>query len=486
MAQNKQEIIDSVNQSLQSADFTKMMADLLRTATNNVLKRSKENLAASLGEGTSSNIDAALQTLNNSVATATCEWIDQTSGHLVVFPEGTRFVAKDANSVIVLVEQKPQVRTISFREGQSRQYPVSLPYFYFLGRFASNRLSQLKVCCSPLPIQSLNDTIYRNIMPNMHGSHEVCLGTIMSGANFNNNIVDMMNGVIQRYWNSHFNLDLIQNTGEFFRINNLVSGGESFSTGFQAWANASRLNPLYAIQPTTKYAGPLRASSLIPSEINSRDSREATMTRLKVLMGNSVQNLSSSIIDVIRDYEFTDDNRERTHLQTLSDIYKRIITAAYSNLMQPIENEHNQMIQQFNQTKAQAEANLSTQLRTHQNNVRTFDNQKVLWERQRTEHENKLRIAQQYLQRKLQEVGSSFDQAVNPAPAPAAAPVPAPAPAPAPAPVVVGRIPNPPGFSGRGRKRMSEWGIGSVYRKKQRDGSYLRYMWNGREWVVVQ
>ena len=44
-------------------------------------------------------------------------------------------------------------------------------------------------------------------------------------------------------------------------------------------------------------------------------------------------------------------------------------------------------------------------------------------------------------------------------------------------------VPNPPGYSGRGRPRAEAWQVGSVYRKKQADGSYLGWIWNGNSWL---
>ena len=46
-----------------------------------------------------------------------------------------------------------------------------------------------------------------------------------------------------------------------------------------------------------------------------------------------------------------------------------------------------------------------------------------------------------------------------------------------------GVIPNPPGYSGRGRPRSEPWRVGSIFRRKRADGSYQAYVYNGREWV---
>ena len=103
----RQEVINQVSEQLERADFTRQMVSVLRTATGNVLNRAKQSLDATLEEGTNNRVEAVLADVTNNMTSATQEWIDESTNNLVVFPEGTRFISKDNDSLVILVEQKP-------------------------------------------------------------------------------------------------------------------------------------------------------------------------------------------------------------------------------------------------------------------------------------------------------------------------------------------------------------------------------------------
>ena len=105
MAVSREQLIAQVSEQLEQKDFSGQMVNILRLATNNVLSRAKQSLDATLEEGTASRVDTVLQNIGNSMTIATQEWIDNTNGSLVIFPEGTRFVSKDAEKLVVVVEQ---------------------------------------------------------------------------------------------------------------------------------------------------------------------------------------------------------------------------------------------------------------------------------------------------------------------------------------------------------------------------------------------
>lgn len=499
----KQEVLAQVAQQLEQADFTPTMVALLKQSTGNVLNRAKQSLDATLQENSNPQIDTVLNSVGNEITQATTEWIDASTGQLVVFPEGTRFVSKDQTNLIVVVEEKPQVRTINFRcNNERRSYAISLPYIYFIACFqnqANNnyRFVQLRLCSSKTPITSLDSQVCPLPLPNIHTGHTVCTGN-MNLPDANTTIVQKMNAVISGYWSSEFNTDLTQYFSEFVRSNRLVNNIESYSDYFVAfsnWQQSSRGNPLYAIQPNTVFGRAFTMNSLIPVDNSSRTSRTAVMNRIKTQVTNNMSQIGGNIIQTIRDFNIVDENRDRSHVETLKNLYNRVITSAYDNLWNNVNAVHEQQkaadLQQIQQQRQQLERSQRDLETTRQRNESSLnrareqlETERNRWLQEKTNRENQLAVAHQYLTRKLAEVGSTVQQAINPnAPASNPAPVAAAAPVTRPQPVPQGEIPNPPGFTGRGRRRLEPWTVGSIYRKRQSDGSYIVHVWNGFDWV---
>lgn len=497
----KQEVINQVSQQLEQADFTPVMTSLLRQSTTAVLNRAKQNLDATLQENTNPQIQSVLNQVNNEVTNATTEWIDSTTGQLVVFPEGTRYVSKDSNNLIVVVEEKPHVRSINFKyldnnNNQIRStYSISLPYIYFIAIFNGSHYAfrELKMCCSKNPITSLNSSVFALPLPNVHGTHLICTGS-MNVNEENVTVIQKMNAVINSYWSSEFNTDLTQFLIDFLRINSIVTDpiqrNTQIAAGFLRWQQLSQQNPMWAIQPQTQYSRNFAISTLIPVDNSSRTSRTAVINRVKQNISTNINNLGENIIQTVRNFNITDENRDRPHIDTLKSLYNRVITSAYDNLWNPIMAAHEAQkqtdLQSINNDKQAIQRQQRELEQVRQRNEsalnrdrQAFEAEKTRWLQEKTARENQLAITHQYLQRKLSEIGDNITSATPVAATPAATPVATPVATPTP----VVTIPNPPGFTGRGRRRLEPWTIGSIYRKRQADGSYIVHVWNGFNWI---
>lgn len=500
----RNEAIAMLSEQLANADFTPQMVNLLKQATNKVLTRATSSLNAAIEEGTASRITQELQNIGSNMTQATTEWIDATTGSLVIFPEGTRFVSKDAEKLVVVTEQEPQIRTVNMVHlvnGVNRRdtFAISLPYIQVISIFHRNGNdyvfnNQLYMSCTKTPLRSLDQQVFKLPLPNSHNHGQICTGSMRNLPGANTSIIEKINGVMNSYWNSDFNTDLSSNMVNFINMNNVfrINTGSSAEivSSFQRWQELSVQNPMYAIAPDTQYQNLCTLSSLIPADNSSRTSRTAVLNRMKERIIDANKNISNSVVQCIRSYSVVEDNVDRPHIETMKDIYKGIVTSAYDNLWNEVHNAHE------NQKRADAEA-LNRQRQELDRNNREIqrirqeqENERRRWLEEKNAQESRLLIAKNWLERKLQEVGSNLQEAFNPnrpvQPQVAQAPVqPQVAPVQA-APIPVpnnGFVPNPPGYSGRGRPRSEPWRVGSIFRRKRADGGYQAYVFNGREWV---
>ena len=135
---------------------------------------------------------AVLADVTNNMTSATQEWIDDSTNNLVVFPEGTRFISKDNDSLVILVEQKPQQRHVSYKQilqsptggftFLNNNYFISLPFIQFIAKFVKQnngyRFVELYMSCSKNPVESLDQTVNALVLPNIHHTNLVCIGSM--------------------------------------------------------------------------------------------------------------------------------------------------------------------------------------------------------------------------------------------------------------------------------------------------------------------
>ena len=510
----RQEVINQVSEQLERADFTRQMVSVLRTATGNVLNRAKQSLDATLEEGTNNRVEAVLADVTNNMTSATQEWIDESTNNLVVFPEGTRFISKDNDSLVILVEQKPQQRRVSYKQiiqsptggftFLNNNYFVSLPFIQFIAKFVKQnngyRFVELYMSCSKNPVESLDQHVNALIFPNIHHTNLVCIGSMANLPDNKDSIVDKMNHIISSYWDSQFNTDLSTNAVNFFNLNNM--GGPNINdvnlriaNGFAAWQDRTAADPMFIIKPEANLGNSFRISSIIPSDNSSRSGKIAIRNRMKHSITTGITSLGSGIIQSVRDFNLVDENRDKPHVDTLKACYKNVIQSAYSNIWEGVNAIHEQKKTQDEEEIVRNRSQIERERRSLQTQQQNLERDRLAWQAEKTRRENELAVAYQYLQRKLQEIGSSVQQSLGREPV---APVVQVTPVvqaesvrliePVPQvnttiDVSVATVPNPPGYSGRGRPRAEAWQVGSVYRKKQADGSYLGWIWNGNVWL---
>jgi hypothetical protein len=113
----------------------------------------------------------------------------QTSGRMDVLPEGTRFIFTNPYSIVLVIEEKPQIRTIEASyDYEDKRIRLSFPYCIFIINWLMNipgkepQFNCLKFAVRSEPLRSIKDTIYFSWLPNIADRSSfdpltVCLGT---------------------------------------------------------------------------------------------------------------------------------------------------------------------------------------------------------------------------------------------------------------------------------------------------------------------
>ena len=144
MVLTPEQVIQQTIESAKKSDDYNSTVALLREGCATVLGRIKNNLSQTVAEKSDVATRTFIDNVVGDLSQQTNEWIRQNSNQLLVVPEGTRLVHRDAQVVTIIVEQKPTVRTVRFgyhgggRDSVYNNYQISLPYIQYYITFASD------------------------------------------------------------------------------------------------------------------------------------------------------------------------------------------------------------------------------------------------------------------------------------------------------------------------------------------------------------
>lgn len=133
-----------------------------------------------------------------------------------MLPMGTRFLltAKKSKSRVYIIEQLPMVRTIrDGRKGERssiRSYRLAFPYVVFAVTVdnAYGHPTRLQVFFRNTPLRSLQDPLYQAALTNTHQDGVACT-KINTDHLRNATVAERVDFVINEFWSSSFNQDLV-------------------------------------------------------------------------------------------------------------------------------------------------------------------------------------------------------------------------------------------------------------------------------------
>jgi hypothetical protein len=203
----------------------------LRGAVEKVISRVRQNMVGTVRDNAQSVLARFSATLQARLLDLCQVWAGQQRVDVIpVLPDNCKYYTKVGNRTAVVIEHRPQVRSLIFSEGlmdgcpdrgalsehnrmHGKPYAVSLPYIVFTVSFVDNKFQELRVNFRTKPLENLNDQLYFPSLPNFaNGDSKVCFGQMYSSEStqarlWNKPLVEQVNEVITTFYNSVFNTD---------------------------------------------------------------------------------------------------------------------------------------------------------------------------------------------------------------------------------------------------------------------------------------
>lgn len=362
MVLTPEQVIQQTIESAKKSDDYNSTVALLREGCATVLGRIKNNLSQTVAEKSDVATRTFIDNVVGDLSQQTNEWIRQNSNQLLVVPEGTRLVHRDAQVVTIIVEQKPTVRTVRFgyhgggRESVYNNYQISLPYIQYYITFgsdgANDRFSQMYISSTTKSLETLADRVNHFPLPNVGRDGRVCTGNMDVGDRRGVNLVDKINHIISGFWSSNFNFDLRENCIVFFMSNfaqqyarrpDDATGLEPMQRGFAEWAAKTTADPMFGLK--ANYQLKCAAGDFIPSNLASANGRTALMNRMKSKIEDGVSTFVKNLTSDLNTVNILEENRNQPHMVALNNHVTRATHNAYNQMWRAVHDRH---LKEFN------------------------------------------------------------------------------------------------------------------------------------------
>jgi hypothetical protein len=214
--QRYQDLQSATDLACQEAQNWDTLAEaVLSDVVLETIKRYQQKLNVGVADSVADLLDTFKQKVSTAIFEMDNEWRAASKTELLLYPRGCRFCYNRGHNTIIVIEQDPQVRSLSMpsemlgeeesRGGYDTRVALALPYSIFFFHFREGRFSHLYLGWRNRTLSSLNDEICRPVLPNLHDNLEVCLGrgNILTGS-----IDNQVRSVLHGFWGSQFNSDL--------------------------------------------------------------------------------------------------------------------------------------------------------------------------------------------------------------------------------------------------------------------------------------
>lgn len=245
-----QALLDEITPKLSEAEAGKRALEIIRLASHKVLDRLKQAVIADVSESTKQTVTQLTAQLGDKLLKTAEGWNAEMQDDLLIYPEGTRFVRRRVATQILVLEQKPQTRTLAFHRNLEdgtysgigvEHYAVALPYTIFTLHFRNGAFQALYVGWRTQPLTSIDDPLFRPGLPNIGPDLAVCMGHEFKNIEWSGErMAERVNKVIGIFWQSTFNKDI--NDG-FVALRRQYNQFESL----KAWAKNSKVDPLFIL-----------------------------------------------------------------------------------------------------------------------------------------------------------------------------------------------------------------------------------------------
>ncbi len=224
---------------------------LLQTTSDQTLSRFQQDLVAGIAGVINDSLTTFRETVREQFASVLLGgWLAaQNTGREEIYPDGVRFLFAEGDTTIVVVEEKPQVRTVFFADDILRDEDVELekdqpglqlafPYTVFLIVFREGYFDQLCVFYRTEPLATLDDRLLRPNLPNVASDGFVCL-QFPDRFGKRDTLAERVESVMSYFWQSYFNTHMSADNYRPYRLR------DRRLDGLRAWEKASKDDMLF-------------------------------------------------------------------------------------------------------------------------------------------------------------------------------------------------------------------------------------------------
>lgn len=240
---------EAAHLTLSEVEGLDLLADsVLTQVVLEAIRTYQQKLAVGIEDSASDLLDTfKLQVAKHIFETAAGWRVTQRDNFL--FPHGCRFCFTRGPNTIVVIEQGPQTRSLSFVRGMQREetrnsgadsserVSLALPYSIFILSFRQDGFQSMRYLWRTAPLKSLDDMLCVANLPNLHEGGTVCLGRIGPTGT---TISETCENCVAGFWNSQFNHDLSAAWWHKDTVSPQIATGK-------LWAENSINNPLFIL-----------------------------------------------------------------------------------------------------------------------------------------------------------------------------------------------------------------------------------------------
>lgn len=339
MIPSKDDIVAQVAQTLQKKDWNTQAVRVMKKSSDAVLTRVQQGITTQLKEDTAPIIEEFVVNLSKSLMDATVNFLDKNKNAAVdlpVFPIGTRYIKQNGNILNVVIEQQPTARTLLFTKAaldrlsevslappdeplSAVPYHLALPYTVFVLQFIGSEFNTFSVYFRSTPLTSLTDELAKCPFPNISDPGQVCMGDFR--INKQNKIDEQCDELITAFWSTVFGHDHLDRFVKWLYLNNMT---------LSQYQQKSKANPLCGL----KFK--LQPSNTKLEQTFRMDGTNNLVAVLKQHILVAVGQIGGEVQQLLVDLDITGENREKVHVETMSEIIKEIILQAYAELWEQL------------------------------------------------------------------------------------------------------------------------------------------------------
>lgn len=250
----------------------------------------------------------------------------------VMFPRGCRFCWTKGESTIFIIEQDPQIRSLSMAAGmlgqsysyaaheQTEYIALALPYVVFIVHFRANEFAGLYCGWRRQPLGDLSDMLCRPLLPNIHDTLNVCTGWSAAAHYGQGSMAERTMNIITNFWSSTFNNDIAEAWWSKFRIHRSLATAKS-------WAKKSAEDSSFILQVNLHETRSVQYVLDLLVMHEQEPDENAFRHRLSENIDGCIEKLSSGILRYFKKTKF-----ERYHPTEITDVVKQIIQEAVREL----------------------------------------------------------------------------------------------------------------------------------------------------------